>query len=75
MNVCISGGGGGQRLLETGNLESIMFIYDRLPKGGVGAQRLQVGLDTCWAVARSESSVVVVVCRNYFTMRRVDLCG
>ena len=33
------------RLLETGNLDDIMTIYNKLPKGGVGAQRLQVRLN------------------------------
>lgn len=30
------------RLLETGNRDDIMAIFNRLPKGGVGDQRLQV---------------------------------
>jgi hypothetical protein len=35
------------RLLETGNLEDIMAIYQRLPKGGAGDTRLQVRDHDC----------------------------
>jgi ATP-dependent RNA helicase DDX1 len=36
------------RLLETGNLQTVMDLYNACPSGGSGGNRLQVGLaDIC----------------------------